>query len=77
MATRGADVILLVGRVLLAVLFLMTVWSGGPSADYLKSLGYFAPAAMSVFAQQPRLVPFHVFSGVKLPGSGFKTIYVG
>ena len=50
MATRGADVILLVGRVLLAVLFLMTVWSGGPSADYLKSLGYFAPAAMSVFA---------------------------
>jgi len=50
MATRGADVILLVGRVLLAVLFLMTVWSGGPSADYLKSLGYFAPAGMSVFA---------------------------
>ena len=50
MATRGADAILLVGRVLLAVLFLMTVWSGGPSADYLKSLGYFAPAAMSVFA---------------------------
>jgi len=50
MATRWADVILLVGRVLLAVLFLMTVWSGGPSTDYLKSLGYFAPAAMSVFA---------------------------
>ena len=50
MATRGADVILLAGRVLLAILFLMTVWSGGPSADYLKSLGYFAPAAMSVFA---------------------------
>jgi putative oxidoreductase len=49
-ATRAADAILLVGRVLLAVLFLMTVWSGGPSADYLKSLGYFAPAAMSVFA---------------------------
>ena len=50
MATRGADVILLVGRVLLAVLFLMTVWSGGPSADYLKSLGYPAPAVMSTLA---------------------------
>jgi putative oxidoreductase len=49
-ATRAADPILLVGRVLLSVLFLMTVWTGGPSADYLKSLGYPAPAAMSVFA---------------------------
>ncbi|HLZ02205.1 MAG TPA: DoxX family protein [Bradyrhizobium sp.] len=49
-ATRAADPILLVGRVLLGVLFLMTLWSGGPSADYLKSLGYPAPAAMSVFA---------------------------
>jgi putative oxidoreductase len=49
-ATRAADPILLAGRVLLAVLFLMTVWSGGPSADYLKSLGYPAPAIMSTFA---------------------------
>jgi putative oxidoreductase len=49
-ATRAADPIRLVGRVLLAVLFLMTVWGGGPSADYLKSLGYPAPAVMSDFA---------------------------
>ena len=49
-ATRAADPVLLVGRVLLGGLFLMTVWSGGPSTDYLKSLGYPAPAAMSVFA---------------------------
>ena len=49
-ATRAADPILLVGRVLLGVLFLMTVWGGGPSAGYLKSLGYPAPDAMSVFA---------------------------
>jgi putative oxidoreductase len=49
-ATRAADPILLAGRVLLAVLFLMTVWSGGPSADYLKSLGYPAPAVMSTLA---------------------------
>jgi putative oxidoreductase len=49
-ATRAADPILLAGRVLLAVLFLMTVWSGGPNADYLKSLGYPAPSAMSMLA---------------------------
>jgi putative oxidoreductase len=49
-ATRGADPILLVGRLLLGAVFLMTVWTGGPSADYLKSLGYPAPAAMSVLA---------------------------
>jgi putative oxidoreductase len=50
LATRAADPILLAGRVLLALLFLMTVWGGGPSADYLKSLGYPAPGAMSTFA---------------------------
>jgi putative oxidoreductase len=50
LATRMADPILLVGRVLLAVLFLMTVWGGGPSADYLKSLGYPGPGVMSTFA---------------------------
>jgi putative oxidoreductase len=49
-ATGMADPLLLVGRVLLAVLFLMTVWGGGPSADYLKSLGYPAPGVMSVLA---------------------------
>jgi putative oxidoreductase len=49
-AAGMADTLLLVGRVLLAVLFLMTVWGGGPSADYLKSLGYPAPGAMSVLA---------------------------
>ena len=49
-AARSADPLLLAGRALLAVLFLMTVWSGGPSADYLKSLGYPAPAAMSTLA---------------------------
>jgi putative oxidoreductase len=49
-AERAADPILLIGRVLLGVLFLMTVWGGGPNADYLKSLGYPAPAVMSDFA---------------------------
>src|SRR5262249_58911591 len=49
-ATGAAGPILLVGRLLLGVVFLMTVWTGGPSADYLKSLGYPAPAAMSLLA---------------------------
>jgi putative oxidoreductase len=49
-ATGMADAILLVGRVLLAVLFLMTVWGGGPSASYLKSINYVAPEMMSVLA---------------------------
>lgn len=49
-AAGMADTLLLIGRVLLAVLFLMTVWGGGPSADYLKSLNYVAPGPMSLLA---------------------------
>jgi putative oxidoreductase len=50
-ATGLGDAVLLIGRLLLAALFLMTVWGGGPSADYLKSIHYPAPEAMSVFAR--------------------------
>jgi putative oxidoreductase len=49
-ATGMSDIILLVGRILLAALFLMTVWGGGPSADYLKSLNYPSPEMMSPLA---------------------------
>jgi putative oxidoreductase len=42
--------VLLVGRLLIAALFLMTVWGGGPSADYLKSMNYPAPDLMSQLA---------------------------
>ena len=49
-AAGTADTLLLVGRVLLAAVFLMTVWTGGPNADYLKSLQYPAPAVMSDIA---------------------------
>jgi putative oxidoreductase len=49
-ATGMTDLWLLIGRILIAVLFLMTVWTGGPAAAYLTSLGYPAPAAMSVLA---------------------------
>jgi putative oxidoreductase len=44
------DALLLLGRVLIAVLFLMTVWTGGPAATYLKSLNYPVPDVMSVLA---------------------------
>ncbi|MGZ5843281.1 MAG: DoxX family protein [Xanthobacteraceae bacterium] len=50
------DVLLLIGRVLLAVLFLMTVWTGGPAAAYLKSLNYPSPDIMSQLA--------HVVEGI-------------
>ena len=49
-ATGLSDPLLLIGRVLIAVLFLTTVWGGGPSAGYLKSLNYPAPELMSVLA---------------------------
>ena len=44
------DTFLLIGRVLIALLFLMTVWVGGPSAGYLASLGFPSPAVCSVVA---------------------------
>jgi putative oxidoreductase len=49
-ATGMSDLWLLIGRVLLAVLFLMTVWTGGPATAYLKSLNYPAPDLMSILA---------------------------
>ncbi|HYL31908.1 MAG TPA: DoxX family protein [Stellaceae bacterium] len=45
------DLLILIGRVLIALLFLMTVWVGGPSPGYLGSLGFFAPAVCSLVAQ--------------------------
>ena len=49
-ATGMSDVLLLVCRLLIAAVFLMTVWTGGPAAGYLKSLGYPAPEFMSSLA---------------------------
>ncbi|HXX05121.1 MAG TPA: DoxX family protein [Xanthobacteraceae bacterium] len=49
-AAGTSDTLLLIGRVLLAAVFLLTVWGGGPSAGYLKSLNYPAPEFMSVLA---------------------------
>jgi putative oxidoreductase len=50
LATGMSDILLLVGRVLLGVLFVMTVWTGGPAAAYLKSLNYPSPEIMSQLA---------------------------
>ena len=50
-ATGMGDVWLLIGRVLIALVFLMTVWTGGPAAAYLKSLNYPSPDFMSVLAR--------------------------
>jgi putative oxidoreductase len=49
-ATGMSDVLLLIGRVLMAAVFLMTVWTGGPNVAYLKSINFVAPEFMSSFA---------------------------
>lgn len=49
-ATSMGDVLLLVGRILIALVFLMTVTTGGPAAAYLKSINYPSPDAMSTLA---------------------------
>ena len=49
-ATNMLDLCLLIGRVLIALVFLMTVSTGGPAVAYLKSLNYPAPEFMSVLA---------------------------
>jgi putative oxidoreductase len=49
-ATGMSDLLLLIGRVLIACVFLMTVWIGGPATGYLTSLNFPAPDFMSVLA---------------------------
>jgi putative oxidoreductase len=50
-ATSGADILLLFGRWLIAAVFLMTVWTGGPNVAYLKSINFIIPELMSPFAR--------------------------
>ncbi len=45
------DLLQLIGRVLIALLFLMTVWVGGPSTGYLTSLGFPSGAVCSLVAR--------------------------
>ena len=49
-AAGTGDLLLLLARLLIAAVFLMTVWTGGPNAAYLKSINFIAPEVMSPFA---------------------------
>lgn len=49
-AAGMSDILLLLARLLIAAVFLMTVWTGGPNAAYLKSINFIAPEVMSPFA---------------------------
>ena len=49
-ATGMSDTVLLVGRLLIAAVFLMTVTTGGPAPAYLKSINFIMPDLMSVLA---------------------------
>jgi putative oxidoreductase len=50
LAARSADPLLLVGRIFLGSVFILTAVGWSPNPAYLTSLGYPAPAAMSVLA---------------------------
>ena len=50
-ATGMTDTLVLVARLLLAGVFLFTVWFGSPTAGYLTSINFAAPEAMSLLAR--------------------------
>jgi putative oxidoreductase len=50
-ATGMTDTLLLIGRVLIACVFLMTVWFGSPTVAYLTSINYVMPDTLSLLAQ--------------------------
>jgi putative oxidoreductase len=51
LAISMTDTLLLIGRVLIACVFLMTVWTGSPTTGYLKSINFIYPDMMSVLAR--------------------------
>lgn len=51
LATSLTDTLLLIGRILIAALFLLTVWFGNPTAAYLTSINYISPEFMSLLAR--------------------------
>jgi uncharacterized membrane protein YphA (DoxX/SURF4 family) len=50
-AAGMTDPLLLIGRVLLALVFLMTVWFGSPNVAYLTSINYMNPEILAPLAQ--------------------------
>lgn len=51
LAVGLTDPSLLVARILLACVFLLTVWFGSPTGAYLTSIDYIAPESMSLLAR--------------------------
>lgn len=50
-ATGMTDLLLLVGRVLIAGVFFLTVWYGSPNTGYLKSINFVYPEMLSLLAR--------------------------
>lgn len=50
-AVGSTDVLLLIGRVLIAAMFLLTVWFGSPTSAYLTSINYTMPEIWSIVAR--------------------------
>jgi putative oxidoreductase len=50
-ATGMTDTLLLIGRILLAAIFLLTVWFGSPNVGYLTSVNVISPDIISPLAR--------------------------
>ena len=50
-ATGMTDTLLLIGRILIAAMFLLTVWFGSPNVGYLTSINFFSSDIMSPLAR--------------------------
>jgi uncharacterized membrane protein YphA (DoxX/SURF4 family) len=50
-AAGMTNTLLLIGRVLIAAMFLMTVWFGSPNVGYLTSINFISPDIMSPLAR--------------------------
>jgi len=50
-AAGMTDTLLLIGRILIAAMFLMTVWFGSPNVGYLTSINFISPDIMSPLAR--------------------------
>jgi putative oxidoreductase len=68
-AAGMTDTLLLIGRILVAAMFLMTVWFGSPNVGYLTSINVISPEVMSPLA---RLVEWVIVVSLVL---GFGTRY--
>jgi putative oxidoreductase len=50
-AAGMTDTLLLIGRILIAAVFLMTVWFGSPNVGYLTSINFIYPEVISLLAR--------------------------